>query len=213
MVYMLEKTLRLAHPLMPFITEEIWVQFKDHHKSDKKSLVICDYPEKIKNSSQVDFLTIEWLKNIVSGIRNIRGELLIKPSTQIPSVFKGNSSEDKDNLDKVSLYITHLSGLKNITWAEIDSQDPPSSIFTLDSLKVMIPLEGLIDVKEETQRLSKRISKLSQEKEMLGTKLSNKNFTDNAPQELVENQKERFAVLSTELKNLNTQMTEIKKLI
>ena len=77
----------------------------------------------------------------------------------------------------------------------------------------MIPLEGLIDVKEETQRLSKRISKLSQEKEMLGTKLSNKNFTDNAPQELVENQKERFAVLSTELKNLNTQMTEIKKLI
>tara|TARA_Y100000996_G_scaffold397426_1_gene364440 strand:- start:839 stop:3586 length:2748 start_codon:yes stop_codon:yes gene_type:complete len=213
MVYMLEKTLRLAHPIMPFITEEIWVQFKDHHKSDKKSLVICDYPEKIKNSSQVDFLTIEWLKNIVSGIRNIRGELLIKPSTKIPSVFKGNSSEDKDNLDKVSLYITHLSGLKNITWAEIDSQDPPSSIFTLDSLKVMIPLEGLIDVKEETQRLSKRISKLSQEKEMLDTKLSNKNFIENAPQELVENQKERFAVLSTELKNLNTQMTEIKKLI
>ena len=77
----------------------------------------------------------------------------------------------------------------------------------------MIPLEGLIDVKEETQRLSKRISKLSQEKEMLDTKLSNKNFIENAPQELVENQKERFAVLSTELKNLNTQMTEIKKLI
>ena len=68
-------------------------------------------------------------------------------------------------------------------------------------------------MKEETQRLSKRISKLSQEKEMLDTKLSNKNFIENAPQELVDNQKERFAVLSTELKNLNTQMTEIKKLI
>jgi len=80
-------------------------------------------------------------------------------------------------------------------------------------LKVMIPLEGLIDVKEETQRLSKKITKLTQEKDMLGTKLSNKSFIDNAPLELVENQKERFAVLSTELKNLNAQMSEIKKLI
>ena len=175
--------------------------------------MICDYPEKIKHSSQIDFLTVEWLKNIVSGIRNIRGELLIKPSTKIPSIFKGNSSKDKENLDKVNLYISHLSGLRNITWAEMDSQDPPSSIFTLDSLKVMIPLEGLIDVKEETQRLSKRITKLTQEKDMLGTKLSNKSFIDNAPLELVENQKERFAVLSTELKNLNAQMSEIKKLI
>jgi valyl-tRNA synthetase len=198
---------------MPFITEEIWIQFKDHHKSDKKSLMICDYPEKIKHSSQIDFFTVEWLKNIVSGIRNIRGELLIKPSTKIPSIFKGNSSKDKENLDKVNLYISHLSGLRNITWAEMDSQEPPSSIFTLDSLKVMIPLEGLIDVKEETQRLSKKITKLTQEKDMLGTKLSNKSFIDNAPLELVENQKERFAVLSTELKNLNAQMSEIKKLI
>jgi valyl-tRNA synthetase len=77
----------------------------------------------------------------------------------------------------------------------------------------MIPLEGLIDVKEETQRLSKKITKLTQEKDMLGTKLSNKSFIDNAPLELIENQKERFAVLSTELKNLNAQMSEIKKLI
>jgi valyl-tRNA synthetase len=68
-------------------------------------------------------------------------------------------------------------------------------------------------VKEETQRLSKKITKLTQEKDMLGTKLSNKSFIDNAPLELVENQKERFAVLSTELKNLNAQMSEIKKLI
>ena len=79
-------------------------------------------------------------------------------------------------------------------------------MFTRDNLKVMIPLEGLIDAKEEMQRLDKKISKLIQEKEMLGSKLSNKSFVENAP-------KDRFSVLSTELENLDFQMDEIKKMI
>ena len=86
-------------------------------------------------------------------------------------------------------------------------------MFTRDNLKVMIPLEGLIDAKEEMQRLYKKISKLIQEKEMLGSKLSNKNFIENAPKDLVEAQKDRFSVLSTELENLDFQMNEIKKMI
>ena len=77
----------------------------------------------------------------------------------------------------------------------------------------MIPLEGIIDAQEESQRLLRKISKLSQEKDMLNSKLSNKNFVDNAPKELVTSQKDRFLVLSVELENLNNQMTEIKKLI
>jgi valyl-tRNA synthetase len=77
----------------------------------------------------------------------------------------------------------------------------------------MIPLEGLIDAKEEMQRLNKKISKLIQEKEMLGSKLSNKNFIENAPKDLVEAQKDRFSVLSTELENLDFQMNEIKKMV
>ena len=77
----------------------------------------------------------------------------------------------------------------------------------------MIPLEGLIDAKEESERLNKKINKLSKEKEMLNSKLSNKNFTENAPKELVESQKDRFSTLEIELENLNRQMTEIKKLI
>ena len=86
-------------------------------------------------------------------------------------------------------------------------------MFTRDNLKVMIPLEGLIDAKEEMQRLNKKMSKLIQEKEMLGSKLSNKNFIENAPKDLVEAQKDRFSVLSTELENLDFQMNEIKKMI
>ena len=128
-------------------------------------------------------------------------------------IFKGGDELDKENLNQISSYIEKLCGLKDIIWAEESSQDIPSSMFTRDNLKVMIPLEGLIDAKEEMQRLDKKISKLIQEKEMLGSKLSNKNFIENAPKDLVEAQKDRFSVLSTELENLDFQMNEIKKMI
>ena len=213
LVDVLEKTLRLAHPIMPFITEEIWKQFQEHHNSTHQSIMISEYPVGSENTSERDYQSVEWLKDIVSGIRNIRGELLIKPSIKISSVFKGGDQIDKKNLNEISSYIEQLCGLKDIIWAEESAQDIPSSMFTRDNLKVMIPLEGLIDAKEEMQRLNKKISKLIQEKEMLGSKLSNKNFIENAPKDLVEAQKDRFSVLSTELENLDFQMNEIKKMI
>ena len=213
LVDILEKTLRLAHPIMPFITEEIWKQFQAHHNSTHQSIMISEYPVGSENTSERDYQSVEWLKDIVSGIRNIRGELLIKPSIKISSVFKGGDQIDKKNLNEISSYIEQLCGLKDIIWAEESAQDIPSSMFTRDNLKVMIPLEGLIDAKEEMQRLNKKISKLIQEKEMLGSKLSNKNFIENAPKDLVEAQKDRFSVLSTELENLDFQMNEIKKMI
>ncbi len=213
LVDVLEKTLRLAHPIMPFITEEIWKQFQAHHNSTHQSIMISEYPVGSENTSERDYQSVEWLKDIVSGIRNIRGELLIKPSIKISSVFKGGDQIDKKNLNEISSYIEQLCGLKDIIWAEESAQDIPSSMFTRDNLKVMIPLEGLIDAKEEMQRLNKKISKLIQEKEMLGSKLSNKNFIENAPKDLVEAQKDRFSVLSTELENLDFQMNEIVKMI
>jgi valyl-tRNA synthetase len=213
MVDILEKTLRLAHPIMPFITEEIWNQFKQHHGSDKSSLMISDYPVQIENVSESDFLTIEWLKEAVTGIRNIRGELSIKPSTKISAIFKGGASKDKESLEKVSNYMMELSGFKNILWADEDEADPPSSILAIKKLRILIPLEGLIDADEEEQRLNKKISKLEQEKDMLGKKLNNKKFVDNAPKDLVLNQKDRFSILETELNNLKNQLIEIKKLI
>ncbi len=213
LVDILEKTLRLAHPIMPFITEEIWKQFKVHHNSTHESIMISEYPLGSENTSERDYQSVEWLKDIVSGIRNIRGELLIKPSIKISSIFKGGDQLDKENLNEIGGYIQKLCGLKEIIWVEESSQDIPSSIFTRDNLKVMIPLEGLIDAKEEMQRLNKRISKLIQEKEMLGRKLSNQNFVENAPKDLVEAQNDRFSVLSKELENLVLQIKEIKKMI
>ena len=106
-----------------------------------------------------------------------------------------------------------LSGFKNILWADEDEEDPPSSIVAIKKLRILIPLEGLIDANEEEQRLNKKISKLEQEKDMLGKKLNNKKFVDNAPKDLVLNQKDRYTILETELNNLKNQLIEIQKLI
>ena len=213
MVDILEKTLRLAHPLMPFITEDIWQQLKKHNCSKEKSITISSYPIESKELGDSGFNTIEWLKEVVSGIRNIRGELSLKPSIQIPCVFKNGSDKEKGFLEEVEIYIVKLSGLKEITWAHNESDSPPSSIFTKENLKVLIPLEGLIDAEQESERIAKKISKLAKEKEMLEAKLSNEKFTENAPSELVSSQKDRFLVLETELDSLNNQVFELKKLI
>ena len=215
MVTLLEKILRLAHPIMPFVTEEIWGQFKKYHKSESDSLMISPFPVNIAadTTAKSNFQDIEWTKEIITGIRNIRGELLIKPSTSINALVKGEDKTNKKRLEKLNVYISNLCNLSEISWKTDASDDLPSSVFALEDLKVMIPLEGLIDPKEEKLRLDKKLDKLIKEKEMLGAKLSNDNFIKNAPEDLVSSQQERFNVLTKELENLQSQMKEIQKLI
>ena len=215
MVTLLEKILRLAHPIMPFVTEEIWGQFKKYHKSESDSLMISPFPVNIAadTTAKSNFQDIEWTKEIITGIRNIRGELLIKPSTSINTLVKGEDKTNKKRLEKLNVYISNLCNLSEISWETDASDDLPSSVFALEDLKVMIPLEGLIDPKEEKLRLDKKLDKLIKEKEMLGAKLSNDNFIKNAPEDLVSSQQERFNVLTKELENLQSQMKEIQKLI
>jgi len=213
MVDVLEKTLRLAHPIMPFITEDIWQQLKKYHCSDLESITISAYPSVNNGLSESGYKIIEWLKDVVTGIRNIRGELNLKPSTQISCIFENGTENEKSSLEDVESYVKRLSGLKAIKWADPQDESPPASIFTRENLKVLIPLEGLIDAEKESERLIKKIAKISKEKDMLASKLSNKKFTENAPKELVSSQKERLSVLATELDNLRAQISELNKLI
>ena len=213
MVDVLEKTLRLAHPIMPFITEDIWQQLKKYHCSEHESITISAYPSVNNGLSESGYKRIEWLKDVVTGIRNIRGELNLKPSTQISCIFENGTENEKSSLEDVESYVKRLSGLKAIKWADPQHESPPASIFTRENLKVLIPLEGLIDAEKESERLIKKIAKISKEKDMLASKLSNKKFTENAPKELVSSQKERLSVLATELDNLRAQISELNKLI
>ena len=140
-------------------------------------------------------------------------ELVIKPAQKIPAIFKEGTPVDREISSEFDIFIKELANLESIQWEESDKDSPPSSIFVLNELKILIPLEGLIDPKKESIRLQKKIEKLDKEKTMIASKLNNKSFVDNAPNELVRNQKQRFQELSGEIDNLNREMKEIEKLI
>ena len=212
LVKILEKSLRLAHPIMPFITEEIWQYFKSYHLKDKKSIMISEYPkiENIKVSEEIE--AIEWVKELVTTIRNIRGELKIKPSLRIGVLLTEGNEEAKQRSGDFEQLITDMARLNSLEWLKNKREAPPSAINILDKMKVLIPLKGLIDPKEEEKRLEKNIYKLLKETKSISSQLENKNFLQNAPRKLVGQQKLRSQEISEELSHLSIQIKEIKKL-
>ena len=209
----LEKSLRLAHPIMPFITEELWQQFKSEHKNKSLSIMISEYPtDKTKRASK-EYKDIEWVKEIISGIRNIRGEMRIKPSVKISAVLQQGDNNDKRRSKDFEYLISELSGLGSLEWHNQKEELPASAINFHKKLKVLIPLEGLIKAEEEKNRIEKNILKLTRESESISKQLKNKKFINNAPKELVSNQKKRFQEISQELNLQDIQIQEIQKLL
>jgi valyl-tRNA synthetase len=174
--------------------------------------MIAKTPKHKENLSDDEFKSIEWLKEIVSGVRNIRGEMLIKPSEKIKAFYKDGDKIDKNRSEVLTDLIKEIAGLESLDWINEGEDLPPSAVVVVENLKVLIPFEGLIDPNEESQRLTKKIEKVSKEHKMLSSKLTNKKFTDNAPKELVQDQQERFELISKELNNLNHQLKAISRL-
>lgn len=213
LISILEESLRLAHPLMPFITEKIWQQFKSKHKNKNLSIMISKYPSIKPIKGSKDSQNIEWVKEVVSGIRNIRGEMKIKPSLKISVLFQYGNNTDKKRSEKFEYLITRLAGLNSIKWINNEGDSPPSAINFHKNLKVMVPLKGLIKPKEEKERIEKNISKLNKESESVSKQLNNDKFIKNAPSRLVKQQKSRFKEISEELNLLSIQIQEIQKLL
>ena len=208
----LEQSLRLAHPIIPFITEEIWQQFKPIHGNDNASIMISEYPDTEDLKESKEEKSIEWVKEIVSGIRHIRGEMKIKPSLKISALLQKGNKIDKERIKEFEYLISELSGLSSINWVATGKETPPSAINFHKNLKVLLPLEGLIQPKKEKMRLEKNKSKLTKENEFISRQLNNKKFSRNAPANLIKEQKNRFKEVSKQLNLLSIQIEEIQKL-
>ena len=208
----LEKTLRMAHPIMPFITEEIWQKLKPIHRSKFESIMISNYPIAKNSSSKLALQDIEWLKDIISGLRNIRGELNIKHRLEITCLLHEGTKKDRDRIKEFEKPIIELAGLKCLVWISSTESPPPSAIKVAGKLKLYVPLEGLINISEEIGRLSKLISKLENESLILSSKLNNEKFLKNAPKELVISQKTRFEEVQNEINELNAKFKDLKEL-
>lgn len=213
LIRVLETILRLAHPLMPFITEEIWQRVKPLAGATGESIMLAPYPE--CDESKVDtqaIADIEWVKGVILGVRTIRGEMNISPAKQLSVFFKNGTAQDQSCLNDNEQFLKKLAAIETITWLDADSEAPLSATALVGDLEILVPMAGLIDKDAELSRLSKEIEKLSGDLAKIQGKLGNAKFVDKAPAEVVEKERNRLRDIEGALEKLSEQKQKIAAL-
>lgn len=211
LIRVLEATLRLAHPLIPYITEEIWQRVKTLAGTEGETIMQAAYP--IADETKIDQQAIddlEWVKNVIIGVRKIRDEMSISPSEQLPLYFVNGSDADKQRLTDNEQFLVKLAKLKDTHWVEVGNEAPMSSTALVGEMEIHVPMAGFIDKDAEVSRLDKDITKRSGEIQQLKGKLSNANFVDKAPAAVVAKEKERLAAAQSAVEKLQQQIEKIK---
>lgn len=213
----LENSLRLTHPMMPFITEEIWQRIAPlldlRQENEVKSIMNQPYP--LPDLTQIDEQAeadIEWLKGIILGIRNIRGEMDIAPGKTIQVLLRHGNEEDKRRLDENRVFLTKLAKLADISLLAEHAEPPMAATQLYEHLEILVPLAGLIDKAAEAARLEKEIAKLEKNLAGIAAKLCNAKFVDNAPEAIVATERERQRVNEHAIRALQEKLDMIKTL-
>jgi valyl-tRNA synthetase len=209
----LETLLRLLHPCMPYITEEIWQRVAPLLGNTDKTIMLQPYP--VYQPAEIDQNAeqeIIWLQNIILGIRNIRGEMNINPGKRLPVLLRNGTLEDKQRLERNQNYLMGLAKLESVRWLAENQTAPPAATALAGQIEILIPLAGLIDVQAEHARLNKEIAKLMQEHERIVQKLDNKNYKEKAPIAVVKKDEQRIAEIESARKQLEEQRTKILEL-
>lgn len=191
LITVLETIMRLTHPLMPYITEEIWQRVSPLTGIKAKSIVTQPYPQ--IDPALIDQKAdeeIEWLKAIIVAIRNIRGEMNIPPSKKIPVLLAKGDDTDRARVKNNANFLSVLAKLDSINWLG-DETAPAAATSIVNNLEILIPMAGLIDKDAEQSRLNKEISKLEKELTSTEMKLANESFISKAPEVVVEKEKHR----------------------
>jgi valyl-tRNA synthetase len=203
----------MLHPLMPFITEEIWQKAAPLLGIAGKTIMLQDYPAQEAGVADPEIdREMEWVKGVIIGIRNIRGELNISPAKAIPVLLTKGSSSDQALLEKYRQFLIKLAKLDSAGWLDDAAAAPPCAMQVVGEMEVLVPMAGLVDVDVELGRLAKEQEKLEKEIGRLSGKLGNARFVDNAPADVVAKEKEKLSNAETTLGQLQEQMQKLKQL-
>jgi valyl-tRNA synthetase len=209
----LESILRLAHPIMPFISEEIWQRVAPLAGIEADTIMLQPYPE--FNAAEVDeeaIAAIEWTQAFILGVRRIRGEMNIPPSKPLPVLLENMATEDEKYLLQADIYLQKFGRIESITRLTAEDTAPESAIALVGNLRILIPMAGLIDKQAELMRLEKEIQKLEKDLPRIEGKLNNPKFVDKAPAAVIDKEKEKLATIQRSLINFNKQLIKIKSL-
>ncbi|WP_366761053.1 valine--tRNA ligase [uncultured Thiodictyon sp.] len=217
LVTTLETLLRLAHPIMPFITEEIWQKVAPLAGVAGETIMLAPYPTAPAVSADPEgdrevVAEIDWVRQFILGVRRIKGEMNIPPGKPLPVLIANASDQDRRWLQAARPYLDFLARTESITVLDDESLAPESAIALVGEMKILIPMAGLIDKDAELKRLDKEIGRLSDDVARTETKLTNPAFVDKAPAAVVQKERDKLAEHATAIGNLKTQRERIAAL-
>jgi len=205
----LEKSLRMLHPFMPFITEEIWQKLPGPKRAAGDSIMIQPWPHTQKDmiSSEPE-ISMKCIIGVITAIRNIRAAWNIEPKREMSALINTHEKRDELFLNENIDMIKRLSRLSDLRVGSL-AKPKNSAASVIESLEVYVPLEGLIDFEKEKARLKKEEIKLTVEIKSITARLKNKNFTQKAPEEVVEKQRTRKAELELQVRKLKDNLRNV----
>ena len=208
----LEAILRLLHPLMPFITEEIWEQVSERAAIEGETIMLRPYPEPDDDARDDDAVAdIEWVKQFILGIRQIRGEMDISPGKALPVLLQHASASDRERAARHTLLLQRVGRVESV--AILDENEPPAAATALlGDMRLLVPMKGLIDVAAERARLDKQMDKTRAELAKAQGKLGNENFVNNAPAAVVTQERERVVEFEKTITQLTEQLQKLDEL-
>ena len=212
LLVVLENLLKLLHPIIPFLTEEIWQPIAKKLNLSGESISTQNFP--ISNNDFIDVQSLqdlEWCKEFINGIRKIRSEMDIAPGKSLSILLQNWSTQDQLNFKNCQQYVYSLAKVENIEWLE-NKDAPESATALVGEMKILIPLTGLIDKDAEIARLEKDIKKYESNLEKTLMKLNNSNFANKAPEDVVEDTRKNSEELKIKIQQLNEQLEKISKL-
>ncbi|HHL2546579.1 TPA: valine--tRNA ligase [Yersinia enterocolitica] len=213
LIEVLEALLRLAHPIIPYITETIWQRVKTLKGITADTIMLQPFPE--YDASQVDekaLSDLEWIKQTIIAVRNIRAEMNIAPGKPLEVMLRGASAEAQRRVLENQSFIQSLARLSSLTLLPEGDKGPVSVTKLVEGAEVLIPMAGLIDKATELERLAKEVAKLEAEIERIEGKLSNEGFVARAPEAVVAKERERMAACAEAKQKLIEQQATIAAL-
>jgi valyl-tRNA synthetase len=209
----LTEILSLLHPVIPFITEEVYQHCNEISPQGYDSLMEKPFPVSEPGLVSVDAEDeLRWVQTFVLGIRQIRGEMNIPPSKLLPCFVQNYSSKDEKFLKGNDNILISLAKLENIEKIKHSEDAPESATALVGDMKILIPLSGLIDKDKEASRLLKEIDKLTKLESQFSNKLNNEKFISGAPEKVINNEKEKLRSTQSAIMDLSAQLNKISAL-
>ncbi len=213
LVHVLDQTLKLLHPIMPFITEEIWQRIRKLTSQVNESIMLSPFPH-VNEQFIDDSLEKEmkWIQEIIQSVRTIRSEMGISPAKKIPLIIKNADQQADALLTKYTTTLVSICKLDSLSYLTANDDMPLAATAVVRNLELLIPMAGIIDKNAELQRLVKEIAKLEKDILLAKTKLANPKFSDKAPAEIIEKEKEKLAQAHSAKTKLEDHCNVIRQL-